>query len=290
MHRTFRAAAALVACAGVFAGATTGAQAATLDVVLAGDSYTSGNGAGGPYASCTRSDKTWGQLYAANLRTKGITVNVNNVACAGGVLKDLDAQISAITPETDLVALTIGGNDVGFTSIVISCFTPVVFDPARCRDAITKGKAKVPQVQADSLASIQRAKAKLRPGAKIIVVSYPYLAQPKTYILRGLLNSFDAGKAVRELGDLGDQAIKAALASANAQGGPQVEFIPIKDLFLGHEPNQDPYAENKDSWVWEFNGVGAVGDIYHPKPAGHGAITKAVLRSAGAQADFGLAS
>lgn len=288
MNRPTRLALAIAACAGAFAGGAASANAATLDLALLGDSYTSGNGAGSPTPDgCGRSSQNWGQKYAATLRTQGFAVNA---ACGGGVVKDLDAQMLKVTPETDLVALTIGGNDVGFLNIVVQCFSPLVNDPARCKDAIAKGKAGVPAVQRGSLQRLEALKARLRPGAKVIVLSYPYLANPGSYTLRGLFNSFNAGKGVRELGDLGDAAIKDAAAQANGNAGRDlVTFVPTKDLFAGHEPNQDPYKENTASWIWEYSGFYTPTDIYHPKPAGQVAMAQAVLRSAGASPDFGVA-
>lgn len=290
MHRPIRLLAAAFACAGALAGVAAPAQAKTLDIVLAGDSYTSGNGAGfTDGGKCYRSTKTWGELYAADLRTKGLTVNVNNVACSGGVVRDLDDQIPAVTPDTDLVLLTIGGNDIGFTNIVAQCFAPVVFDPANCSKAINAGKRGVPAVQSGALARLQALKARLRRGAKVAVVSYPYLANPGRYILRNLFGAFDAGKAVRDLGDLGDQAQMEAGRLANEQYGEQlVTFVPVKDLFVGHEPNQDPYKDNPAGWIWEFTGVSNFKDLYHPKPAGHAAMAQAVLRQAGPTGDFGV--
>ncbi len=292
MNRTFRATAALLACGGAFAGGAAPASAANLDIVIAGDSYSSGNGAGGyTDTSCYRSKNVWGQRYASSLRAQGFTTTVKNVACSGGVVKDLDAQINAVTPETDLVALTIGGNDIGFTKIVVNCFAPVAADPVRCRDSITKGKAGVLAVRAGALQRLDALKAKLRPGAKVIVLSYPYLANTSNYILRGFFTAYNAGKAVRELGDLGDQAIIDATNDANSAAGYElVKFIPTKDLFVGHEPHQDPYKENSASWIWEFTGWFAPLDIYHPKPAGQAAMSLAVQRAAGsATPDFGLA-
>ncbi|GAB7189437.1 hypothetical protein NUM3379_01430 [Kineococcus sp. NUM-3379] len=69
------------------------AQAATkprLDVVILGDSYSAGNGAGrygGPLL-CYRSENNWGNQYARSLADR-YTVNVVNRACSGGVIADI---------------------------------------------------------------------------------------------------------------------------------------------------------------------------------------------------------
>ncbi|MEH3053105.1 MAG: SGNH/GDSL hydrolase family protein [Patulibacter minatonensis] len=288
MHRTLRAAACLLAAAGSLGLTASAAQSKTLDIVIAGDSYSSGVGASGDNygGTCLRNKRTWGEVYANLARAKGLTVNVNNVACGGGVVKDLDGQMAAVNSDTDLVLVTIGGNDVGFANIVIQCFTPVVSDAARCKSAVEAGKAKVPSVESAALERLTTLRGKLRPGAKVAVASYPYLANPNTYLLSTLFSpKYDAGKGARELGDLGDQTILSAAAKANAAAGYQyVTFVPVKDRFVGHEPNQDPYVTNPNRWVNEFDLAGP----YHPNDAGYAAMGAATMSVAGTGGDFGV--
>ncbi len=286
MNRSLRAACAVLISAGALATADA-AQAKTLDIVIAGDSYSSGVGGGGTITggTCIRSSNTWGQVYARLVRAKGLTVNVNNVACAGGVVPDLDGQINAVTPQTDLVLLTIGGNDVGFANIVVQCFAPAISDPARCKSAIDTAKRKVPGVQTAALKRLQTLKTKLRPGGKVVVASYPYLANNSNYILRGLFNSYNTGKGARELGDLGDQIVLNAAAIANPEAGYDlVTLVEVKDRFIGHEPNQDPYVENPNRWVNEILSDGP----YHPNAAGYRAMAEATFAESGPGFDFGV--
>jgi lysophospholipase L1-like esterase len=292
MHRTIRTALAAASCAAALTTATaTTAAASTLDMVIAGDSYASGVGLGAYDSSgCLRSKGTWGEQYAQRLRGEGVTVNVKNVACGGAVVQNLDEQIKSVTTDTDLVVLTIGGNDVGFVNIVLQCFAPAINDPARCRDAVIAGMKKVPSVQTAALQRVRALRARARAGVRIVVVSYPYLANPSGYILRGLLNSYNAGAAARQLGDMGDQAIANAAAAANAEAGYNlVTVAPTKDLFVGHEPNQDPSVENPARWVNEFNGVKTPADYYHPNFLGYKAMAEAVWRISGPAHDFGVA-
>jgi len=48
-------------------------------------------------------------------------------------------QFSALSPETAAVTLTIGGNDIGFSSIAESCFTPTPRPDSPCKDRYTAG-------------------------------------------------------------------------------------------------------------------------------------------------------
>ncbi len=287
MSRSLRAACALLAAAASLATTASAAQAKTLDILIAGDSYSSGVGGGGTISggTCVRSTNTWGQVYGRLAREKGLTVNVRNVACAGGVVPDLDGQMNSVTADTDLVLLTIGGNDVGFAGIVVQCFAPFIFDPARCKSSVDTAKRKVPGVQTAALKRLQTLRSKLRPGAKVVVASYPYLANPSNYILRGLFNSYNSGKGARELGDLGDQIVLNSAAISNAEAGYDlVTFVPVKDRFIGHEPNQDPYVENPNRWVNEILSDGP----YHPNVAGYKAMGEATMAVAGPTFDFGV--
>lgn len=282
--------AALIAAGAVlaFGAGAAPAQSKTLDLVVLGDSYASGVGATGASGTCMRSNYAWGPVYASKLRARGTTVNFKTAACGGAVVEDLDQQINAITPETDLVLMTIGGNDVGFIEIVLRCFIPVAADPAACRQKVTAATKNAPGVAAKVKARTEAIRAKLRPGAKVGVLSYPYLANPQKYVLRSLTASYEAGTPVRALGDVGDQQIISTSAAINAEAGYDLAtYIPTKDLFATHEPNQDPFKENPLRWVNEITSPSPVG-LYHPNNAGYRAMADAVLRAGGPEGDFGV--
>ena len=81
MTRSLRALGVLLAAACSLAGGATAAEARTLNVVLLGDSYASGVGAGDYSADCGRSPGAWGEVFGQLARAKGLTVNVTNAAC-----------------------------------------------------------------------------------------------------------------------------------------------------------------------------------------------------------------
>ena len=92
-----------------------------IDVVLLGDSYSAGNGAGDYWLddACRRSWSNWAEQYLRMLREDGHEVSVlDNEACNGAVTGSIGNQADVIDEETDLVLLTIGGNDVSFDLIV----------------------------------------------------------------------------------------------------------------------------------------------------------------------------
>ncbi|MGK5680229.1 SGNH/GDSL hydrolase family protein [Actinoplanes sp. URMC 104] len=118
--------------------------------VAMGDSYSSGEGSPentfyrdtvvpdqktGGSTGCHRSSKAWATNIAA---TRKLTGNQwKFAACSGSVLNDFFAanhanpaeapQTSFLSSDTKLVTMTIGGNDVGFSTIVKDC----IFDELR---------------------------------------------------------------------------------------------------------------------------------------------------------------
>lgn len=106
-----------------------------------GDSYTAGPGAGDPDPSnegkCMRSTGS----YAPQLQTDWPYTGDHEIkflACtAAKTPQVLDNQIPAIRndPARDVVVLTIGGNDVGFSKIIKSCLMNLI-GSGNCDDKI----------------------------------------------------------------------------------------------------------------------------------------------------------
>ncbi|MFE1835654.1 SGNH/GDSL hydrolase family protein [Streptomyces sviceus] len=101
--------------------------------VALGDSYTAGPGipeeTGSP-AGCDRSDHNYPALVAHRLGLKA--GDFRDVSCSGATIADLGqrqatdegtnpAQFSALSGQTRLVTLGIGGNDIGFGSMIKRC-------------------------------------------------------------------------------------------------------------------------------------------------------------------------
>lgn len=290
MTRSIRAAAALMAAACSLAGAGA-AQAKTLDVAILGDSYAAGVG-GGTYdgTPCRRSPNTWGQVYADAVRAKGTTVNVVNAACGGAVVTDLDAQMAAVTPQTDLVLLQIGGNDAKFADIVAWCFMPLVAGPNNCKNAIEVGESKFATVWGTTIQRLRTLRTKLRRGAKVVLMTYPYLATTSGYLLRTTFASFDSGAAMRRWGDGLDRRLRDAAAAVSSEAGyDYARLVSNKAAFAGHEPEQNPWAENPNRWIHEFTNLPASVDYYHPTAQGYQEIAQVAVAAGGAAGDYGVA-
>ena len=125
---------ALFACALALAVAPA-ANAGThrsLQVVALGDSYAAGTGAGdyepGTDGVCYRSANSAAAVVVSDLRSRGKKVDFANVMCSGAAIPDLSTafkgeapQLDSLKTTTDLVLLTIGGNDVSFADYAGFC-------------------------------------------------------------------------------------------------------------------------------------------------------------------------
>ena len=170
-----------------------GAQAAGRYVAL-GDSFTAGplipNQSLEPLG-CLRSD----QDYPAEVqRAIGFAQFVDR-SCSGADTGDMTGeqgvwpgpnppQFDGLTADTTVVTLGIGGNDIGFSSIIESCAT---LEPWRtpCRDRYTAGGvdqlAQRIQTTAPRLATVIQGIHQRSPAATVFVVGYPAIMPDQGY-------------------------------------------------------------------------------------------------------------
>ncbi len=174
-----------IVCAAALAGAAP-AGAAVDSYVALGDSYASG-----PltplYESplgCLRSTNNYPHLLARRL---GIT-DFRDVTCAGASTGHVfnahgvtpgpanPPQISALRPDTDLVTVTIGGNDIGFGSLALGCASLLEPTEQQCTAEYNAGGDQVSQRIASAAPKVANVLAAIHaaaPGARVMVVNYP---------------------------------------------------------------------------------------------------------------------
>ncbi len=177
--------AAAVTPAAAGTGAHHGGSHHTVHYVALGDSYTSG-----PViptqidANCARSDHNYPHLVAAADRIGDLT----DVSCAGATTVQMwkpqgtnPPQLDALNHDTTLVTVQIGGNDVGFGSIIATCAGLSVTDPAGspCKEHYRAGGADQLTMNvietAPKIAEVLRAVHDRAPRARVAVVGYPDL-------------------------------------------------------------------------------------------------------------------
>jgi lysophospholipase L1-like esterase len=179
---TLLATVAAATLSGLVPGTAVGAQ--PLQYVAVGDSYAAGplipNQSLSPLG-CLRSDHNYAHLSASALG-----LSLTDVSCSGATTANITqpqsttigtnpAQDSALGSATNVVSLQMGGNDIGFTSILESCATVWPFgspcknkyDPNGQDQLLARINATAPKVAA----GIQTIKA-LAPHAAVFVVGY----------------------------------------------------------------------------------------------------------------------
>jgi lysophospholipase L1-like esterase len=167
---------------------TAAAAAPTGKYVSLGDSYVAG-----PLIpdqvnlGCLRSDHNYPSLVAAAIGSSAFT----DASCSGSTTDNMAGpqmdgpitvsgpELDAVTSDDGLVTLGIGGNDIGFVNIILTCATESLTSPFGdpCTEHYTAGgtdqlaaaiNATGPKVAAVLQAIHQRA-----PHAKVVVVGYP---------------------------------------------------------------------------------------------------------------------
>jgi lysophospholipase L1-like esterase len=154
-----------------------------------GDSYSSGEGAGDyepgtdtAANSCHRSRSAWPTLVAEQRRLKATHPAL---ACSGATTTDvltgrpsgeserMLSQIDRIAGGADVITITLGGNDLGFRSILEHCIAlDCVHRYHRPSGDILDGRI---DALAPRLTAVYRAIQSAAPGGRLVVVDYPKL-------------------------------------------------------------------------------------------------------------------
>jgi lysophospholipase L1-like esterase len=239
-----------VVVAGVLVG-TPAASAAVVNYVALGDSYSSGVGAGGETGSCSRSPNAYPQLWA----NAHAPTSFSFVACSGAKTTDVSAnQLSAVTSATTLVSISIGGNDLGFSQIMIDCN---LYSDSTCVNEINAAentaKTQLPG-WLDTLYSKIRAKA---PSAKVVVLSYPrFYDLSASWYCPGL--STTKRKKINEGADVLDTVIQGEVAKYS-----NFAFADVRSSFA----NDHEICDYGNEWLHSID-WNNLSDSYHPNASG----------------------
>jgi hypothetical protein len=246
-----------------------------------GDSYTSAPGVGETVdATCARSSSNYPSLVAADL---GLALT--DVSCGGATTTSLvgvqetpsgavPPQFGALTPGTDVVTLSIGGNDEGlFADLLTTCLGLRDEDPdgAPCRDAFNAGGSDraletIALVEGRVTSALQGIQDRA-PEAQVVLVGYPQLApaEGECDLLPLTPGDYDY---VRDL----MTALGAAGERAAAAAG--VAYVDVLTASEGHD-----ICAGADAWV---NGVGGSTDeamAMHPFAAEQRAVADLVVEA-----------
>ncbi|MEV0739095.1 SGNH/GDSL hydrolase family protein [Streptomyces sp. NPDC050549] len=166
------------------AGATASASAHTVNYVALGDSYASGRGIPTQVdATCARSDQNCPSLLAAarNWQLTDVSCSGATTAALAGPQGSKAPQPDAPGADTDVVTLTIGGNDIGFSGNLATCAGLTSKNPTGnpCQTFFTSDGTDRPAQRVDDtapkIAAALDAVHERAPRARVVVVGYPDL-------------------------------------------------------------------------------------------------------------------
>ncbi|GGW91506.1 SGNH/GDSL hydrolase family protein [Streptomyces chryseus] len=225
-------------------------QAESLDYVALGDSYSSGVGAGSydsASGDCKRSTRAYPVLWAASHSPSTFAFT----ACSGARTGDVTAgQLAPLNASTDLVSLTVGGNDAGFADVMTTCVTQ---SESSCLARIATARAYVDSTLPGRLDSVYAAIRAKATTARVVVLGYP-----RFYKLNG---SCIAGLTERERSAINGASDYLNDATAKRAADHGYTFAQVTPAFAGHEICSSAPWLHSVKWT-------NIGESYHPTAAG----------------------
>lgn len=276
--RLVRLAALLTGAVLAIAAAVPAAQAeAPGQYVALGDSYAAGSGnlplSPGFFPFCGQSIKDYAHVLAAETGDE-----LTDVACGGAQTKDFTGsqypgvapQLDAVSADTDLVTMTIGGNDAGTLAIAAgSCglsgtLTLGIGHPCQSVFGDTF-EHRIDTLVYPAVKQALEAVHARAPHARVVIVGYLWI-MPATRGCFPLLPI--ASGDIPYLRAL-EGHLNAKIAQAAAETG--TTFVDMSSLSDGHDACQAP----ADRWVEPVLGANGL-TIIHPNERGEHAMADAV--------------
>ena len=217
-----------------------------------GDSYASGYGVP-PYSeTCGRSSAAYAVRLDGRMR-----IDLDDfAACAGATTDSLEAnQLWALDEETDLVTVSIGGNDIGWGNVVAAC---VAGSDPQCAGAVVATTTRITNTLPDLLRDTYSKIVAAAPDAHVVVTGYPRLFSPEHGSYYNA--SADEQQAMNDGADL----LNTVIAGVAAEYGFQ--FVDVTKRFIGHGVNAP------DPWILGLTDPA----LFHPNLSGYKAYTAAV--------------
>ena len=202
-------------------------------------------------AGCFRSSGNYPSLVAEDL---GIT-HVDDVTCSGAETGDVAGrqavaggegtvppQIRAVTRDTDLVTIGIGGNDENLFATLVHQCTTTPAGGAPCLDLLgSAGSAASDAIRRTSarVVGVLRLVRRSAPDAQVVLVGYPRLVDPDRPCAKIPIEAAQLPQVARF-----EKELRDGLARAAQVGG--ADFVDMYALSQGHEIcSADPWVNGK---------------------------------------------
>ena len=236
------------------------AAVATADNYVAlGDSYSSGVGTKSFYeTTCKRSEYAYPRLIARDRAGTSLTFR----ACSGATTSSVTSeQLGSLSSSTNIVTITVGGNDAGFSSIITSCALPW---PWSCEGELTEAERFIRTTLPGRLETLYGRIHTDAPNATVVVLGYPRL-------FMGVdcnAGTFFSTTEMSRMNGIADLLKSVTLERASAHGFTFKDAIPP---FVGHA------ICSSSEWL---NGLSnPVEESFHPNRTGHSSGYEPLVRA-----------
>lgn len=222
------------------------------DYVAMGDSAAAEPGVPDPAPppGCQKSTNNYPAVLARRIGATSFT----DVTCSGATTNDITArsqqtssgavppQLDAVRDSTDLITITIGGNDVGLAAEAAQCRADSLATPPCVDKFVSGGVDKISAAITDQVpvwaAMINAVRAKA-PRARIVLVGYLTYIRPGGCFPEQPVLPADADYFQAKLTELGERQKKLAAAAG-------IDYFDTRPLSAGHDmcaPPDERYVE-----------------------------------------------
>ena len=231
------------------------AQAAPTRVVALGDSYIAGIGAGSYTVTdfCRRSSRS----YAADAARRTAS-RITDLSCPGATVPDVRAQASRVPANATVVIIQVGGNDIGFSRLAMSCFAG---GQSTCLQAVEEAQAALPALAVGLTEIIAEVRTRA-PGSRIALAGYPALVSSVAACSASWLGFLLDADEISAVIDLQAQLDATIATTARAQGATFIDWPRAVDRHSVCSP---------DSWIVTPLS-GPVEDSLHPTAKANAAM------------------
>lgn len=229
------------------------------DYVALGDSYSSGVGTKSFYeTTCKRSEYAYPRLIARDRAGTSLTFR----ACSGATTSSVTSeQLGSLSSSTNIVTITVGGNDAGFSSIITQCALPW---PWSCEGELTEAERFIRGTLPGRLETLYGTIRRDAPNATVVVLGYPRL-------FMGVdcnAGTFFSTTEMSRMNGIADLLKTVTQERASAHGFTFKDAIPP---FTGHA------ICSSSEWL---NGLSnPVEESFHPNRTGHGSGYEPLVRA-----------
>ena len=253
--------------------------------VALGDSFAAGPWipeATGVPVTCGRSTANYPSVVRDRLRARSALASFADLSCGGATTADMTTpqptpagvnppQLDALTRDTTLVTLTLGGNDIGFTEIVDQCLARSASQPngAACRAYYQRAGrdllADRIAATAPKLAGVLSGVKSRAPAARVLVVGYPTIVPALSGCPQAPFSAGDIAYLNQTF-----HALDAMIAQQAQAAG--VQFVDTARDSAGHDVCAPPGTR----WV-EGRQPSAPALPFHPNALGMRKVAQEVL-------------